>query len=334
MKGLFARLRSIGLSTPYVRKFLLPDWWEDEAAETPTGFTEAVWTVARHLGVEPQQLLDGSEAIALPRRHNVKFKLAQGADEQSVELARTLGEQVVRFTLLGVERPEGATREGAQQIRSRILDAGAPWVGFGALLDYCWDVGIPVLHLAEFPKGATKKMDGLAVNIGGQAAIVLASGRASASWLLFHLAHELAHILRGHVDDGGTVVDGAIDQGSSDPLEKEANDFAIELITGQVGTTVAPTGRWPDAPALAMAAQHLGEQISVDPGHLVLNYAHSMRGNFWGVANAALKRLPNEGDPAAMIRERLAANLDWSALPPEAAEFVARMTRLDIEAAT
>lgn len=334
MKGLFVRLRAMGLPTPYVRRYLLPEWWDDDAAATPAGFTEAVWTIARHLGVTPEQLRDPAASIELPRPHRVQFKLAQGTEEQSVELARVLGERVARFALLGVERPADATPEVAHDIRNHILESGAPWVGFCSLLDHCWSVGIPVLHVSEFPKGSTKKMDGMAVNIEGRPAIVLASGRNHPAWLLFILAHELGHIMCGHIDDGGTVVDGTIDKDSSDPLEKEANEFAIELITGKVGTRIITKSRWPKADALAASAVQLGRERSIDPGHLVLNYAHSMSGDFWAVANAALKLLPPEGGTASVIRERIAAKLDWSKLPADAAGFVARMTGLDREAAT
>lgn len=323
MKGLLTRLRGIGLPTTYVRQFLLPDWWDDEAASNPAGFTEAVWIIARHLGVPPDRLRDASQAITLPRRNSVQFKLAQGTEEQSVEIARILGEQVAKFALLGTR--ESMSDSDAQSIRNKILEGGSPWVSFTALLDYCWSVGIPVLHVTKLPS-TTKKMDGMAVNIDGRHAIVLASGRNSAAWLLFHLAHELGHIVLRH----GTVVDGTIDEDSPDPQEKEANDFAIELITGKVGMRVAPLARWPNADGLARSAQLLGLQEAVDPGHIILNYAHSMsRGgtnNFWPVASAALKMLQSDGDAAKLLRDRMSASLDWSSLPTEAAEFVARMT--------
>lgn len=328
MRGLFARLRGIGLPTPYVKGYLLPEWWDDSVATTPAGFTEAVWTIARHLGVPPEQLRDHSAPLDLPRPRFVQFKLGKGTEEQSVELARVLGERVARFALLGVDRAERAPENSARGIHAVILESGAPWVSFGTLLDYCWSIGVPVLHLAKLP-GSTKKMDGLAVNIDGRPAIVLASNRPNPSWLLFHLAHELGHIVLGHIDDGGTLVDGDIDRDNTDPRERAANDFAIELITGKVGTRILPKARWPTAPALAASAERLGREINVDPGHIVLNYAHSMPGNFWAVANAAAKLLPSDGDAAQMIRARLSSNLGWSSLPNDAAEFVARMTGLD-----
>lgn len=329
MKGLYEKLRSIGLRTPYVRRYLLPEWWDDEAAASPAGFTEAVWTIARHLGVEPAQLRDPTEPVRLPTGTRVQYKLSGDAQPESVALARQLGEQVAKFVMLGAASPSGPRPADAKAIRTAILEKGASWVGFGNLLDYCWYLGIPVLHVSELPSGTTKKMDGMAVPIGDRSAIVLTSGRRNPAWMLFLLAHELGHICSGHLADGSTFVDADIDAASTDPKEREANDFALALITGNAATRIVPKARWPNAADLAVGAQNLGRQISVDPGHIVLNYAHSMPGNFWGVANAALKLIPSEGDPAAMIRDRMSANLDWSNLPSEAAEFVARMTGQD-----
>lgn len=324
MSGLYDRLRKFGLSTKYVRKMLLPDWWDDDAAMNPAGFTEAVWTIARHLGVPAEQLRDPTQAIVLPRQYGVQFKLNKGTDKDAVDLARILGEQVAKYALLGVPRSD-VPLENAQDIRTGILEAGAPWVGFGTLLDYCWSIGIPVLHLSELPG---RKMDGMAISIDGRPAIVLSTAKA-ASWLLFHLAHELGHVALGHVANG-TVVDDDIETDATEPLEAAANAFALELITGKAGTRMLPKVRWMRADSLARLAQQYSALNSVDPGHFVLNYADSMsrggKGKFWGVATEALKLLPSEGDAATMIRERMAKNLDWPSLPTEAAEFVARMT--------
>lgn len=329
MQGLYEKLRGVGLRTPYVKKYLLPEWWDDDAAASPAGFTEAVWTIARHLGVDAGQLRSQDEPVRLPANNRVHYKLSGDTQHESVALARLLAEQVAKFVMLGAPARPGGAHPDAKTIRAAILEKGAAWVGFGNLLDFTWSLGIPVLHVSELPAGTTKKMDGMAVPIGDRAAIVLTSRRRNPSWMLFLLAHELGHICSGHLDDGSTFVDADIDAASTDPKEKEANDFALALITGNAGTRIVPKARWPKAADLARGALHLGQQIGVDPGHIVLNYAHSMPGNFWGVANAALKLIPSEGDPTAMIRERVSMNLDWSNLPSEAAQFVARMTNQD-----
>ncbi|MCA8974682.1 MAG: hypothetical protein KDC98_08165 [Planctomycetes bacterium] len=56
MRALFARLADLGYSEPWVRQHVLPDWWDDRAADNPVGFTEALWTIARALGIDAAAL--------------------------------------------------------------------------------------------------------------------------------------------------------------------------------------------------------------------------------------------------------------------------------------
>ena len=64
----------------------------------------------------------------------------------------------------------------------------------------------------------------------------------------------------------------------------------------------------------------------IDPGHVVLNYAHSMGDGFFAVANAALTRLDPEANAIAFIRGVMADRLDWSNLPEDSSEFLMRVT--------
>lgn len=337
LQELFARLRALGLSTPYVRDYLLPEWWDDDAALTPVGLEEATWTIARNLGIDAQSLRSSDAPLRVPMRANVQYKLPSGTTQEAVALARTLCGQVAKFVVLGTPPAKEELAGEAGVLRERILEAGASWVGFEELLDMSWRLGIAVLHVANFPRGVTK-MDGIAIDFDGRRAIVLTSQKTQPAWLLFTLAHELGHIARGHLATGATLVDGEIDEGSTDPEEQEANEYAIQLLTGDARTRVVAGDTWLNASALASRSLALGRERAIDPGHLVLNYAHSMmgnshsrNGNFWPVANAALKKLPDPIDAVAMIRDRLSANLDWSKLPDEAASFVMRMTTQDRE---
>ncbi|MBL8752682.1 MAG: ImmA/IrrE family metallo-endopeptidase [Planctomycetes bacterium] len=285
-----------------------------------------MWTIARHLGVAPAQLREATQALQLPASKRVHYKLKTNVQPESVAIARLLAEQVAKFVALGTPDPMIRPYPTAEAVRAAILEKGAPWVSFTQLVDYCWSLGVPVVHLSTLPTGA-KKMEGMAVSVGDRPAIVL-TGKKGPAWMLFVLAHELGHICSGHVDDNSSVIDGDIDEGSNDPQEKQANAFALAVITGSPTMRVLPRERWLPAPQLAAAAHALGAKKSIDPGHIVLNYAHSMGHTFWGVANSALKQLPSEGDALAILRENLSAKLDWSNLPKEAAEFVARMAEL------
>ena len=47
----------------------------------------------------------------------------------------------------------------------------------------------------------------------------------------------------------------------------------------------------------------------VDPGHIILNYAHSMGPSFYAVGNAALKRLEPNAHAVGVIRTEMTERL-------------------------
>ena len=115
-----------------------------------------------------------------------------------------------------------------------------------------------------------------------------------------------------------------------DDEEEQADRYAIELLTGKSGTCFQTGGRWPSALDLARLARRFGTANCVDPGHVVLNWAHSTSGSVWGIANAALKVLDATPDAIGDINERLEANLDWGNLPEDDCEFLMKITRKSV----
>ncbi len=331
MKPLYKRLGDLGLTKAYVQGKVLPSWWSDEAATNPAGFSEAVVLLSRHLGLD-SETLRGSGEIRLTGEPMVKLKKAANANDDDLAVARRLALQVARLALLGVSAPAPKVPSSGIELRQQILDQDQPWVSLETLLDYCWSIGIPVLHVSAFPKNA-KRMHGLAAKVAGRPVIVISKEVQQPAWLLFILAHELGHIALGHVEEeDAVVVDAEIDQDSADDEERQANAFALELLCGNAQTRFRAE-RWPKAAVLAQEAVRIGQQQHIDPGHVVLNYAHSMGPEFFAVANAALKNLEPNPDGVGTIRKKMAAALDWSLLPTEAAEFVSRMTQAELASA-
>ena len=41
MLNLYRRLQAVGLTRAYIRKIILPEWWDDQAADNPAGYPEA-----------------------------------------------------------------------------------------------------------------------------------------------------------------------------------------------------------------------------------------------------------------------------------------------------
>lgn len=326
MKSVYSRLRALGLTKPFVQKTILPDWWDDEAADSPAGFAEALTIIGRHVGIAPERLRDPAFVLEVPTPQHVKFKRSRGAQVEEVSLAQHLSVQVLRHAMQATPRGVGSLPATAQEIRASVLDRGEPWVSLRGLLRFLWDNGIPVLHVSNFPTAA-KRMDGLAARIGERAGIVLSVKRPQSSWQLFVLAHELGHICLGHVQPDGVLTDASIDQESDDTEEREANAFAIELLTGDPHRTWTATGTWPNASQLALSARVLGERHRIDPGHIILSYANNK--SFYPVALAALKLIEPEPRGLGEIREAMVNGVDWSRLPEDASDFIMRMSSFE-----
>lgn len=328
MAKLYQRLGDFGLPRKYVREVTLPSWWDDAAAANPAGYAQALLVLSRHAGLELSSLRDENCAIRLTDSEPHKFKKVRTASADDVSIARALAMQVAKIVALGVQKLSGKVPSAAEA-RQAILDSDRRWVDLDGLLDYCWSCGIPVVHVSAFPRGA-KKMDGIAARVNGTPVIIISKEAKFSSWLLFIVAHELGHIACGHIEENQAFVDENVDVDSDDAEEIQANAFALELITGKANTRVrlAPNQQWPNADSLATMAQRFGQQSRVDPGHVVLNYAHSMGNKFWPVAQAALKKIEPRGSASELIRSKMATYLNWEAIPEDESEFVMRMTGL------
>ena len=159
MADLFRRLKAVGLTKPYIRKTILPEWWDDQAAASPAGYTEGLIFLSRHLGLDLRSLLDPNLAVAFRDFGACKFKKSQDATEDDLALARAMATRAAQLVNIAVTEPPCPVPKAAAQIRREILGHGSPWVSFGNLVDYCWALGIPVIHLMCCP--TAKRPDGL-----------------------------------------------------------------------------------------------------------------------------------------------------------------------------
>lgn len=322
----YRRLSEVGLTRAYVKRTALPSWWDDEIASNPSGYAQGLLLLSRHLGLDLSSLHSEDEPLRLRDFGPCKFKKRSEVGESDLALARVLATRAAQLSASAVSTPAATIPVDAREIRDQILGNDAPWVGLSELLDYCWSIGLPVLHLDHFPKNA-KRPDGFAARVNGRPVIVLCRHAKHSAWLLFILAHELGHLALGHIPEGGTLIDQGLHQDSVDVEEQQANAFANELLSGQVDRRFVATDRWPKAEELAKWAREIGERSLIDPGYIALNYAHSMSKAFFPVGQAALKLLEPHEDAVAKVRTKMAGNLDWSRLPEDSSEFLMRVTQ-------
>lgn len=325
MTQLYRQLGTVGFPRKYLRDIVLPSWWEDEIAYNPAGYAEGLMILSQNLGLDLSSMQNEAVPAGLRNLGPCKFKKIGNTTDEEFILSRVLATRAIELITSAVPAPVRSLPPSASTIRELILREGAAWIDLSALLDYCWSVGLPVLHVSAFPPKA-KKMDGMASTKNGHYGVVLCRNAKHTAWLLFILAHELGHIVRGHVTKDGVLIDQEVDRTrSTDSEEQAANTFALELLSGHPMLEVIPVGDKPNARSLAHTALNAGTHERIDPGHLVLNCAYQMGGNFFAVANAALNLLEPHADAVGLVRSKMLAHLDKTKLPEDTYEFILRV---------
>ena len=321
LSTLQAELRSIGLSIPKAMK-TLPDWSE-AALEHPSGVLEVQGFFARYFGLEVGR--DGRlQRRKLPL---AKFKTSKHTSPEAVEAARGFAFSVCRVVASAIRKPYGKHLGAASVVRTLALARNARWLGLSELLEVCWNAGVPVIYLPEIPI-TTSKMDGMVTAIDGRPVIFISKTTDLPAWVLFILAHEMGHIARGHLslEQGATIVDEAVDEatGHVDGQEREANEYAIELLTGSV-KTIQLVQMPRNASILARSAQSYGQEHKIDPGHVLLNMARNSKVNGrapYALAQAALKQIEKPGSASELCRQALRRHIDVEGLSDNSLQFL------------
>lgn len=319
MNDLLTRLAQIGLRPEFVRGNALPEWWNNTLEDDPTAVMEAAGYIAKRMGLDIYSVLTPDSPITFKQRGNPKFKKRQGTEDQQLQTAQGLVSRVAEIIAYATLPTYKEPLLDPSKIRESILKQRA-YVDLAGLLDFCWACGIPVVHFSAFPKDI-RKMDGMAICLQGRPVIVISCVRHFAAWLLFVLAHELGHVLLGHVQDY-VLVDEAISQEEQDPEEVAANDFAARLLLGDPskydwGSKTQPHTLVKRAKSLAMSDRN-------DPGVICLNYAWRMKD--WSVGMAALKSIEPNPDAPATINSYLRSYLDWDRLDQDSQEYLKLVT--------
>ncbi len=316
-------LRQAGLSDQVI-KAAWPSWWSNELAADASGRAELRFALARKLGVSPRGLL--GERVEFVWNDEAKFKHFSAEDEAHkaalTSFGITIGRVLIRAT------PEGGALKGlnADVIREAILSS-QQFVDLGGLLALCWGVGIPVIHLRVFPL-ETKSMHAMVVEVNGRYAILLGKDASYPAPTAFTLAHELGHAVLGHLSGAPALVDLKDPAMVSDPddQEKEADRFALELLTGRADPVITTSLGSFNAPTLASAVIKAAPAYRIEPGTLALCVAH--RTGSWPMAMSALKFIYGGGNARPIWRDvntYAETQIDWSEIGAESGEYLGKV---------
>lgn len=304
-----------------------PQWWSSEAEGSLSATAELTFTVARRLGLSPRALFEGEAEFVW--RDEAKYKRLRAEASFEEAALTSFGFVIGRSALQGVEAPEGTHRVSAQDLREAALSTGE-LVDTTALLSICWGLGIPIIQLRVFPLDQ-KRMHAMTVGVDGRHAILLARDERYVPAVAFTLAHEVGHIMLGHLDGEVALVeleDPLRSPDVGDDEERAADEFALTLLTGQPNPEVIPNADRFSATQLAATAQSEGPRLGIDPGILALCVGHSTKQ--WEKAFGALKILPpGQSDVPRAINALAASNIDWSSLSEDSEAYLRTVMGLD-----
>ena len=170
-------------------------------------------------------------------------------------------------------------------------------------------------------------MAAMAVRVGGSGAILLAKDAFYPAQVAFYLAHELGHLMLGHLAGDAAIIDlesTSVPAVRDDHEEYEADRFALELLTGRPDVTVLPSDRKYNAPGLAKAALDAGPQVGIEPGTLALCFGYATQS--WAVTQAAMRFIYSEPKPVwKEVNTVAVSELDLDRLPDDSREFIDRV---------
>ena len=334
MKQLYKRLEAFGIPRSYAREVALPVGWHDSDTVNPAVYSQALGLLARNLNISLRTLQNEAVPLEWQDCGVTRFKRNQSLSDAELTTAKCLAVRAAQIVCEALQTPPAEIPGSGATIREVIRNKGNNFVGFENLLDYCWDCGIPVMHVSNFPKGAHRP-DALTGIFKGRPAIVITKQHKYPAWLLFILAHELGHIAKRHVQAYGVLIDEKVDQTDSEDIEAEANTFAVELLTGQSEKRYSAPKNL-TAKELILMAQTASQRDGVDPGFVAMNYAdskrleaHNGRGHY-AVGNGALSVIEPNTDPVAAIHALMCERLDWEEIGRDSRHFLRRIAKMTV----
>jgi len=323
-KQLRRTLKSAGLSDRVIDA-AWPSWWSEKLGDSPSAKAELRFSLARRLGLSPKALV--GDRVEFVWRDHVRFKNLTVDDESERAALNSFGLSVARILFRCTPTGSGVSGLTESSLRAAILRSH-PFVDLSSLLASCWALGVPVIHLRVYPLEA-KSMHAMVVRENGRHAVLLLRDTQYPAPAAFWLAHEIGHASRGHLSDGEAIADVFEPEspGETDAEEKDADEFALALLTGSSVPNISTNVENFSAKSLADAVLVEGPKHRIEPGTLALCAAYKT--SRWAAANGALQHIYNQKkDVWREINAIASTQIEWAELTDDASEYLKNVMAL------
>ena len=288
------RLLQFGLSRRAIDA-AWPTWWSDEADSSSAARADLRFCLSRNLGLDPRSLLDRGRPRFL--WHDVaRFKHLAGESQAVKAAIGSFGAALTNILLTATPCTRRVRGVLAADFRTETMKHH-PFPRLVDLLSVCWSFGIPVIHLRIFPLHQNR-MSAMAVRVGSRSAILIGKESDYPPQIAFYIAHELAHIALGHLERTNMIVDlesETLGDSVADREEQEADQYALELLTGHREPRIRELAGHVTPRDLATSACELAPDLGIEPGTMALCFGQST--NQWNIANRAIPLIYSSRSP-------------------------------------
>lgn len=298
------RLSKAGFKPEFVRRAILPDWWDDECEQDPKLLADVEFRVARFVGQTLGDVRDPSASLRVPLRAGVQLRRVRTVSRDRIAPALHAALQVAEATVRNLRHPVGPVRvppTDASAWRGTIEHA-ARGIRLVDLLRDLWDRGIPVVHVEQLP---TPGFQGLACVLQDRPVVVLGYAIDDPARLAFIIAHEVAHIANRDCTPDHPVVDELEEAVDDHEIEKRADAYASGVL---VDATFVPRQGISGFKELALEALAIEKERDVDAAAVIWSWAR-LTGDYAKAVMAA-RALYRSSGGARVLREKFERYVD------------------------
>lgn len=331
-RKLMSSFKELGLSAAQVRS-LIPSWWADEVAQSEDGLLELQILLARRLNVSLGSLQEREPSPKF-QATAPRFKTVHPDGSSQLAVAAGIGNGLAHLLSAAAEGRPIPLPVSAHELRAQLLKEGSA-ATLDRLVGWCWKHGLPIVHVTGWPNGL-RRPDAMCMRVDQRPIVMVVRKETAPAKLAYLVAHELGHIMSGHLAAGqnAVLVDETlpVDAQKSffDDDEKQADAYAIEVLGGAELDAAAKQLLGRPYSELSLAAEVLStlKGKPLDAGQVILAWGRLTQE--WKTANAALKYLQTMQAAPRVINDVARDEIDFDALSTDGMDHLLKLTAMEL----
>ncbi len=306
-KTLMHRLSRAGFSQEFLRRAVLPEWWDEQCSEDPSLLQDIEIRVARFLSLSLAVVGDPSAALAPPSYPAAQLRRVRDVNRDrlapAIHTAIRIASAVVRNLRDNVPNPTIPPIDGLKWCE--LIERTGTTAMLKDIVADLWKRGIPVVPLDVLP---TPGFQGMACIVENRPVILLGYKHDEPGRVAFVVAHEARHVAAGDCATDQPVIDSEDEITDDGDIEQYADLYATQVL---VGDGSVPHVDGVSFKELAHGASDLERTTGADASSVIFSWAR--RTGDYATATMAVKALYRSTGARKQLRQLFDRHVDLAA---------------------